>query len=365
MPSPIHILTLALVMSSAGLSHAQPAPDEIVIETTPETETEVIEEWIEQLESPDWLMRDLATLELAELDPGISLETLERYITHNDLSIEQRSRLWLACLRRFEMRPKGALGVQFGEIQMGAIEVIPIPDNPEFPASMVLRQGDKIALVADRLMEGTFSLRAEILSRDPGEILPVTLIRNTRPIRFDLRLGAYSNLTGGARMDTEMLVTALQRRWDRRGISIGTADTVGDAINRESWAQAAFPEGVVPDPREPELIAPRGIVFGPGMRSAVDGTRWDRTIIDVWTDPADFRNDSDQRGSLILGEQLQPLIALQDLYVSQQLLLKVDMSTTNDADTKAGIESELAAVQKKLDRIRNEIESTRATSRTP
>jgi hypothetical protein len=362
-----HLSTMSLIvaLTLSNVAIAQPVPEEPVILTTPDTDPEVVEYWIEQLGNEDWLMRDLATLELSELDPGISLETLELYITREDLTLEQRSRLWLACLRRFQMRPKGALGVQWGEIRVGAIEVIPIPDNPEFPASMVLKRGDHIALVGDRIMDGTFSLRAEILSRDPGDILPVTLIRDGRTGQYDLKLGAFSNLTGGARMESQMLVTALQRRWERMGLDTPQSGSVGTAIGLDDWQRAAFPDGIVPDPRDPELIAPRGMVLGPGMPDSPDGTRRARMIIDVWIDPADFAVQTEQRAALLMGERLQPMIALLNLYTRQQVQLRSEIADELSEEESSLIQSELETLRIRVDRLKVEIESIRSTDSTP
>ncbi|CAN0600112.1 unnamed protein product, partial [Laminaria digitata] len=166
----------------------------------------------------DWLTRDLATIELGELDPGITLEMLEGYLSLSTLSQEQRSRLELACLRRFALRPKGALGVSFGTIRIGAIEVQPIPESDEFPATKLLRSGDQVAIVGDRVIDGSQSLRIEILSRDPGQTLPVTILRNEQVLHLDLPLGSFGALTGAVRMDPELLYNALSLRWWRLGL---------------------------------------------------------------------------------------------------------------------------------------------------
>lgn len=352
---PIHILSGALLFAahpSIAMAQIAPQPENIVIETTPETSAEEIEDWIEQLGSDDWLMRDLATLELAELDPGVTLETLEGHIIRNDLTPEQRARLWLACLRRFEMRPKGALGVQFGQVQVGAIEVIPIPDNPEFPASMILREGDRIVMVGERVLENTEDFRAEILSRDPGGTLPVTLVRGDRILRFTLELGAYSSLTGGARMDSDILLESIARRWARIGIRPEQPGTVGTDIEIDDWARAAFPDGIVPDPREPELVAPRGFVLGPGMRTTPDGSAWGRSIFNIWTDPADMTHDVEQRGSLMIGQRLQPLVALSNLLNREREQIESEIASAPNDEAQAALQERLREIDAKLERVR-------------
>lgn len=360
MPQPLPILlALALLMGGSSRATAQAEREGIEIRAVPDADPAFIAELVGQLGSADWLMRDLATLKLADLEPGVTLEALEAQITRDDLTPEQRTRLWLACLRRFNDRPKGALGVQFGSIAMGAVEVVPIDPDPLFPASMILRQGDLIATVDDRVLTGINDFRAEILSRDPGDLLPVTLIRDERVYRFSLELGAYANLSGGARMDTPMLIRTLGMRWDQLGITIASPGRVGDAVGLDDWARAAFPEGIVPDPREPELVASRGIVLGPGMNDSPDASRWGRTIVDVWTDPADFAHDSDQRGSLLLGEQLQPMIVLQNLLERERTQLQDDLRRAGDEETCAFVQSQLDDLAPKIERVRDRIDAMR------
>lgn len=362
-PIPVCLLAIA-TLSPAIQAQLAPNPDILVDQPVPETEHEVIDDWIEQLGNPDWLMRDLATLELAELDPGISLETLEGYIRHEDLSHEQRARLRLACLRRFAMRPKGALGVSFGTIRVGAIEVQPIPPDEDFPATLMLKENDQIAMVGERVIDGSFSLRVEILSRDPGTILPVTLIRNERVMRMDLPLGSFSDLTGAVRMDSQLLVSALHRRWDRLGIETHSGDTVGDEISTEEWAAVAFPQGVQPDAREPELIAPRGFVLGPGMNSTPDSGRWGQTIIDVWADPDALIRDLDQRESLLSGERIQPMIALRMLLEREREQLRTDIEQASDTHRPEMIR-QLNLLTMQLDTITQRIEEMRGPGNTP
>ena len=328
-------------------------------EPVPETTPEVIEEWVEQLGNPDWLMRDLATLELAELDPGISLETLEGYMRHEDLSHEQRARLRLACLRRFALRPKGALGVSFGTIRVGSIQVQPIPPSDEFPASRMLMENDEIAMVGERVIDGSFALRVEILSREPGSILPVTLIRNERVLHLDLPLGSFSNLTGAVRMDSQLLADSLALRWERLGIDTASDDSVGEGLSIEDWVQAAFPDGEAPDPREPELIAPRGFVLGPGMNTTPGAGRWGQAIIDVWSDTDTLERETMQRRSLLAGERVQPLIALRMMLERERDQLTADLEQAGPDEREALI-AQRATLASRLDQLNTQIERTRS-----
>lgn len=360
---PLKTIPVLAALSLAAVARAQIGGGPIDA-PVPETTPEVIEDWVEQLGNEDWLMRDLATLELSELDPGISLETLEGFMCHEDLSPEQRARLRLACLRRFALRPKGALGVSFGTIRVGAIEVQPIPPSEEFPATMLLKENDQIAMVGDRVIDGSFSLRIEILSRDPGSILPVTLIRNERVLRLDLPLGSFSDLTGAVRMDSQLLTSALERRWERLGIEHGPDGSIGSGISTEDWKRAAFPEDATPDPREPELIAPRGYVLGPGMNTTPGSGRWGQAIIDVWSDPDALNRDLVQRESLLAGERAQPMIALRMLLERERDQLRQDLERAEEAQQPV-LEEQLAQVSMQLDAITEKIDANRPSENTP
>ena len=349
---------MILLSASAGLAYAQDQNNDLDIEVTPVTEPEVVDEWVEQLGVDDWLMRDLATLELGELDPGISLETLEGYLRHEDLSYEQRARLRLACLRRFALRPKGALGVAFGTIRVGAIEVEPIPPDERFPASALLRAGDQVAMVDDRIIDGSFSLRVEILSRDPGQMLPVTIIRNDEVMRLDLPLGSYDNLNSAVRLDSSLLSNSLHRRWDRLGISTEIQHSVGDTISINDWQDAAFPEGSAIDAREPDLSAPRGFTRGPGVPVHPDGIAWDRAMIDVWSDPGVLRESAEQRAALLMSERIQPMVALRLIVERERTsLLKAFESAQGDEADR--IKARLNELTQQLDTITQQLEDAR------
>ncbi|MFG0298037.1 MAG: hypothetical protein ACF8K1_00330 [Phycisphaerales bacterium JB047] len=362
MPCARNTMLIALLIGLAVLTtHAQIVgnPEPEGQSQTPPTEPEIVDDWVEQLDNEDWLMRDLATLELGELDPGISLEMLERYLHRTDLSVEQRARLRLACLRRFALRPKGALGVSFGTIRIGAIQVQPIPASPDFPASMLLKDKDQIAMVGDRVIDGSFSLRVEILSREPGEILPVTVVRDERVLHLDLPLGSFDDLTGAVRMDSELLNNALSLRWKRLGIVSQPQGSIGEGLNLDDWRNAAFPKDATPDAREPDLHAPRGWVIGPDLPTTTNSNGWSRASIDVWADPGILRSDAAKREQLLAAERVQPLIALRLLLEQEREQVKEGLEAAEQADERDALISQLNGLTRRLDTITREIELTR------
>lgn len=351
------LCSLTLLMPAAFV-HAQLEPDRIQIEQAPPADEQDVRDLIAQLDDEDWLQRDLATIQLGELNPGITLEIIERQLGDQHLNAEQRARLQLAALRRYASRSKGALGVSFGTIRVGAIEVQPIPENDDFPASKVLKAGDQIAMVGDRVIDGSFSLRTEILSRDPGDSLPVTILRGERVLHLNLILGSFDDLTGAVRMDTELLRNALATRWERLGRTHHQEKTIGDDLNIDAWTDAAFPSDRAPDPREPSLHAPRGWVSGEGQRVETNSSGWSTTAIDIWTSRIDLHEQSVQRGMILAGDTIQPMVALRLLLEREREQLKQELPRMQGEQREAMIEH-LNALTARLDAITDRIVRTR------
>lgn len=356
-----------LIPLLAGLAHARPQPERAMDEGAApvegvtdqaRTDNRRVSELVAQLNDDDWLQRDLATIELGELDPGITLEMLERQLGDHRLSHEQRARLTLAAMRRFAQRPKGALGVSFGTIRVGAIEVQPIPVNPDFPASEVLLPGDLIAMVAERVIDGSYSLRAEIISRSPGETLPITVVRAERVLHLDLRLGSLEDLTGAIRMDTELLHNALALRWERLGLSQHARKSIGEGLDLEAWSDAAFPPARTPDPRQPNLRAPRGWIVGEEVRIETSGSGWSPSAIDIWTSRLDIDEAATKRGRTLSSDRIEPIVALRQLLELERAQLNQDLQLTLGEQREAML-ARLDIVTARLEAIRDRIERTR------
>lgn len=198
-------------------------------------------ELVDQLDSAHWLDRDRAMHQLATFSDEFSLDELEFYLTDPTLSIEQRARVVQACEQRFREHPKGGLGVAFGAVSVGSIEVIPIQNNRAFPASTMLLPGDVIVRVGDEIMNNSFELRAQIISREPNELLPVKIIRAGKLLEMDLPLGSLAQLAGAGPLDPPLARRALELRWERKGIRIESPDTIGSTITLEQWTEMVFP----------------------------------------------------------------------------------------------------------------------------
>lgn len=217
---------------------------------------------VDQLKSEHWLDRDQAMRELTAFNDEFSLDDLEFFLADQTLSLEQRARLMQACLQRFREHPKGGLGVAFGATSVGSIEVVPIENNPNFPASKMLLLGDAIASVDGVMMKSSYDLRAQIVSREPGEMLPVTVIRAGKLIEMNLPLGSFTKLTGTARLDQPLAKRALELRWARKGILIEHPDTIGLAITLEQWTDAVFPSDAPANLRSLGRTLPAAMIAG-------------------------------------------------------------------------------------------------------
>ena len=160
-----------------------------------------------------WAARWRIDLQLSGDDPNITLHDLETVADSREFSPEIRELLDVSTLNRFRSdTPKGALGVSFGATRPGHVEIQTIVGDGSFPASDMLKPGDVIIEVSGVLVEGSAHLRAEILSRLPGDTMPVVIERDGLTIARELPLGSYRNLTGAAMIETDVLRRALGNR---------------------------------------------------------------------------------------------------------------------------------------------------------
>lgn len=194
---------------------------------------------VDRLGSDAWMERELADEALTHAD-AFDLDALAGQYQRDDLGPEQRLRLWRAMVNRFRLEPKGGLGVSFGSANEGAVSIESLV--PGFPAGALLQPGDAIVAVDGRLVTGQTHLRAEILSRLPGDVMATLLRRKGLLIEADLPLGAYSLLQDPASLDEQSNERAMRLRLARRGIEPPHADRVGDGAGADDWIDAAFPD---------------------------------------------------------------------------------------------------------------------------
>lgn len=205
---------------------------------------ERVEKLLDEREGLDWRSRWRIDLQLSSDDPNIELSDIEDVAQRRELTPEIRELLEVAALNRFRTETtKGALGVSFGATRPGHVEIQTIVGDGAFPAADMLKPGDVIVEVNGKQVGGSAHLRAEILSRQPGDTLPVLIQRDELAVARELPLGSYQNLTGAAMIEIDVLREALELRRERLGIDFPSPDTIGGAIDPQDWIDAAFPDG--------------------------------------------------------------------------------------------------------------------------
>lgn len=140
-----------------------------------------IERVLEGLNDPDAATRRRATSALA-LSSRFDDDRLHDLLGDEGLTLEQRSRLLDVSFARFVVAPRAAVGASFNT---GA--VIRVTNLfPEFPAAQqnLLRPGDELVEIDGQslLAPNAFNIvRATVLSRQPGETVPMVIRRPFPP----------------------------------------------------------------------------------------------------------------------------------------------------------------------------------------
>lgn len=336
------IQAAALCASFAG------AVEGVVAQPT-DARTQRMQKLLDQLDAPSWIDRDLATLELARFADELSLDDLENALLDPTLSHEQRARLVQACLVRYAALPKGGLGVAFGTVRVGAVEVQPIENNPDFPATALLIPGDAIAMVDRVILSNSSDLRAQILSRLPGETLPVTIIRNNTLIDLDLPLGSYTKLAGPAILDEALARHALELRWARKGIVLSQPDEIGTAINQDQWALAAFPVALKADPQNPGRRYPTAMISG-ARQSVLAGPNTFGLGVKTWESMQIYLERAQEVSKQILRLQVQSLDSTLNVF---ELELSTIMSQLESSTTP----EQRSQLTLRLEQVRAQVES--------
>jgi len=302
---------------------------------------------VDRLGADTWIERDLATLDLADLSNEISLADLEVFFSDPTLTPEQRARLKLICVDRFVDFPKGGLGVSFLNVEPGSIEVKPIPDNPNFPASMMLQPGDAIARVGGVMMTSTLDLRVQILSREPGETLPVTVIRNNELIEMELPLGSFSDLVSGSRLDRFQSMLALELRWERRGIVTGLPESMGSMITIDQWARVAFPSGTQPNARATTRRIVTAVVTGARELVHAGLINIPRRF-EPWVSAERLQSRASEIAMMLDGQQQQVLDARRAILVRESDQLAAEINAQHDDLVIQRLRSAISDLEKKI-----------------
>jgi len=190
---------------------------------------------IEALDADDLTTREDATEALTRqvLRPSfVNTSMIHRLIADPDLSPEQRARLILVDRASFAQGPRAAMGIRFANSDGTGIGIG--ETFKKFPSYKVLQAGDVILTAGDEPMVTQDDLRLAILSRDPGELLPVTIQRGDEVIEIDVELGYYDHLD-----QPPLPERTLEMAWSKRVTRLW-ANAVIDA--REATVEESEPE---------------------------------------------------------------------------------------------------------------------------
>lgn len=203
--------------------------------TAGQGEAEIPEALVDQLDSPELNAREEATRKIG--DPvRFGMGSIQRSLARTDLTPEQRQRLISAGFELFKSTPRGAMGVAFDGATAAGVLVRPAQQG--FDASRVLRADDAIRAIDGRRVEEQDEIRVAIISRDPGESLPLTIIRDGVPIETSVRLGSYAELQNSQRLDDVVLAAAWSYRVARFGGGNSQPPVVG-GMAMDRWSASA------------------------------------------------------------------------------------------------------------------------------
>jgi hypothetical protein len=268
------------------------------------------------------------------------------------------SRFHASARGLFEQATKAGLGVGFGAIRDGGVEIgTVVAEIDRFPAAAMLMPGDVVVGADGRNLSGSDDLRAIILSHEPGETLNVLVRRGERVLDMDLPLGSYSSLRGAAPIDRDIADRAIAIRWARQGISLPITQSLGEGIDPSDWINAGYPEDapISPSPRArrmDRLVSPgsaRDVYVGIGVMR--------RGRIEPWSNKENAINAMGQarriqiiRSMDVANKRIQILKIGIDMLSTQ---IKQDGTTQTDDPAKfaklKGAREELRAVQDELE----------------
>ncbi len=149
---------------------------------------------VADLAKPDPLSRTSASEHL-ESDPSFALKDIEGVLASPGLNAEQTRRLTAAAEARFLREPRAAVGVTFNQFEQDRNGSV-VLDNVEatFPASAVLQAGDRIEAIDGVRLSAVNPMRPHILSRDPGDTIPMTIVRQGVTMNVVVTLGRWADL---------------------------------------------------------------------------------------------------------------------------------------------------------------------------
>lgn len=239
----------------AAVQPAQP------VEANPSS---IIDDLVGELGSADPDARTQASVDL-KASPSIRLKDIEKSLSRQDLNAEQVRRLMDACEYRFMLEPRAAVGVTYNPMAQDREGIVIVEAiEPTFPAAAVIKPGDRIEAIDGVRLSAASPMRPVIFSRDPGDEIPMTIVRDGVTLNVIVKLGEWSKLQS----------LRVNNRGGFRGMDINDADL------EQAWRyrSARYEQG-----REWRVIdvrAPRHAAENPHdefefNRGAVDENEWE------------------------------------------------------------------------------------------
>jgi len=305
---------------------------------------------LERMRSTDWFERQAATEALIASD-SIPMSAIDAALASDELSPEQRARLTLASVQRYRREPLAGLGVQFGNSGRGAVLITNVV--PGFPASDVLRAGDVIVAVGDSLGDGLIGgqddLRAEILSRRPGEVMPAFVRRGVRTLELGLPLGEYAKLQGAAMLDDRTVRMAMRLRREREQRSTSSNEpAIASGLDMHAWIAGAFPDGTWEGLMGGGDRRDAGVVPG-GTNSALASRSRETRLRSFWPSVSVAVSKTAQQARDAIKRSMTSGVVLRGVFLEHQNSLIAQI----DAGCEAG--EDVSGLELSLDRLQGQL----------
>lgn len=164
------------------------------------------------------LTREQASLALRE-DARVSVGMVFDRLDRGNLSAEQRFRLMQIAWRKFtDPSKRAAMGISFDQVQVGDGPVV-AQTYSVFPSSSVIQVGDRIVEADGHKVTTLEDLKPYIISRDPGDVLPIVVERGAQRLEIDCPLGSFEMFENQrANVNQREFLQAWRQRLELEGI---------------------------------------------------------------------------------------------------------------------------------------------------
>lgn len=314
------------------------------------------------LDDPSWIVREQSMQMIGNPNEGFELSMIAPMLERDDLSAEARHRLWIASRELFGRTTKAGLGVGFGAMRDGGVEIrTVVQEVDQFPAAAMLVPGDLIVRADGQPLMESDDLRAMILSHDPGESMNVIIERGERVLDLDLPLGSYKFLRGAAPISPHIAERAIRLRWMRQGIVLPESQSIGSGISVDDWVEAGYPEEPGAFRASNARRSPRVVNAGAGRDVHVGTGMITRGRIEPWSNKDNAEDAMVQARRIELSRELSIVnLRLKLLKGGIKEYDKQILEQPNDQSLKDKLDTamrELREAQKQLEDLTNEMES--------